>query len=142
MSSLSSKKQMKTSREVVKSNLFVRPLEENSAWKNHFEFFWPLAIPLKMCDFLLLFGSKRLLKMNAAQLILFTIFENKPKISKQISILKVIRRFDGKKAMRFWVFAFNLRVSPSRKRSVIFFSLFLQPRTPPFLHPTYNEFIR
>ena len=30
---------------VVKSNSFVRFLEETSAWKNHFEFVWPLAVP-------------------------------------------------------------------------------------------------
>ena len=29
---------------VVKSNLFVRFLEEMSAWKNHFNFVWPLYI--------------------------------------------------------------------------------------------------
>ena len=33
---------MKTSRQVVKSNLFVRFLEETSAWKYQFEFVWPL----------------------------------------------------------------------------------------------------
>ena len=37
-------KRTKTSRQVVKSNLFVRFLEETSAWKNHFEFVWPLAV--------------------------------------------------------------------------------------------------
>ena len=31
-----------TSTFLVKSNLFVRFLEETSAWKNHFEFVWPL----------------------------------------------------------------------------------------------------
>ena len=44
MSTLSSKKRTKTSRQVVKSNLFIRFLEEISAWKNNFEFFWPLEI--------------------------------------------------------------------------------------------------
>ena len=33
---------MKTNRQVVKSNLFVYFLEETSAWKNHFEYVWPL----------------------------------------------------------------------------------------------------
>ena len=28
---------------VVKSNSFVRFLEETSAWKNHFDFVWPLG---------------------------------------------------------------------------------------------------
>ena len=41
MSSLSSKKRMKTSWQVVKLNLFVHYLEETLAWENHFEFFWP-----------------------------------------------------------------------------------------------------
>ena len=45
LSSLSSEKRMKTSRQVVKSNLFVRFMEEASAWKNHFEFVWPLMFP-------------------------------------------------------------------------------------------------
>ena len=45
MSSLSSKKQTKTSRQVAKSNLFIRYLEETSAWKNPFEFVWPLINP-------------------------------------------------------------------------------------------------
>ena len=31
---------------VVKSNSFVRFLEETSAWKNHFEFVWPLVSTL------------------------------------------------------------------------------------------------
>ena len=31
-----------TSRQVLKSNLLVRFLEETSAWKNHFEFVWSL----------------------------------------------------------------------------------------------------
>ena len=39
-------KRMKTSRQVVKLNLFVRFLEETSAWKNHFEFVWPLTVLL------------------------------------------------------------------------------------------------
>ena len=43
VSSLSSKKWTKASRQVVKSNLLVRFLEETSAWKNHFEFVWPLV---------------------------------------------------------------------------------------------------
>ena len=47
VSSVSFKKQMKISlpevSKVVKSNLFVRFLEETSAWKNHFKFVWPLA---------------------------------------------------------------------------------------------------
>ena len=33
---------MKTSQQVVKLKLFVCFLEEMSAWKNHFEFVWPL----------------------------------------------------------------------------------------------------
>ena len=41
MSSLFSKKRMKTSWQVVKLNLFVHYLEETLAWENHFEFFWP-----------------------------------------------------------------------------------------------------
>ena len=32
---------------VVKSNLFVIFLEEKSAWKNHFEFVWPLPFWFK-----------------------------------------------------------------------------------------------
>ena len=44
VSSLSSKIRTKTSRQVVKHNLFVRFLEETSAWKNNFEFVWPLVI--------------------------------------------------------------------------------------------------
>ena len=47
MSSLSSKKRTKASRQVVKSNLFIRFLEETSACKNHFEFVWPLLSILK-----------------------------------------------------------------------------------------------
>ena len=43
VSSLSSKKRMKTSQQVVNLNLLVRFLEETPAWKNHFEFVWPLA---------------------------------------------------------------------------------------------------
>ena len=39
VSSLSSKKRMKTSRQVVKSNLFIRFLEETSAWKKSFRIF-------------------------------------------------------------------------------------------------------
>ena len=39
----SSKNQMKTSRQVVNLNLFVRFLEERLVWKNHFEFVWPLT---------------------------------------------------------------------------------------------------
>ena len=39
VSSLSSKKRTKTSRQVVKSNFLV----EMSAWKNHFEFVWPFS---------------------------------------------------------------------------------------------------
>ena len=38
------KKRTKTSRHVVKSNLFVRFLEETLAWKNHFEFVWPIGM--------------------------------------------------------------------------------------------------
>ena len=37
------KNRTKTSRQVVNSNLFVRFLEETLAWKNHFEFVWPLT---------------------------------------------------------------------------------------------------
>ena len=44
--SLSSKKRTKTSRHVVKTNLFVCFLEETSAWKNYFEFVWPLPTNL------------------------------------------------------------------------------------------------
>ena len=44
VSSLSSKKRTKSSRQVLKTNLSVRFLEETSAWKNHFEFVWPLPI--------------------------------------------------------------------------------------------------
>ena len=36
---------MKTSPQVVKWILFVHFLEETSAWKNHFEFVWPLIFP-------------------------------------------------------------------------------------------------
>ena len=36
------KKRTKTSQQVVKSNLFIRFLEETLAWKNNFEFVWPL----------------------------------------------------------------------------------------------------
>ena len=43
MSSLSSKKRTKTSRQVVKLNFFVCFLEEMLAWKNYFEFVWPLV---------------------------------------------------------------------------------------------------
>ena len=48
VSSLSSKKGTKTSQQVVKSNLFVRFLEETSSWKNHFEFVWPLKPYLQL----------------------------------------------------------------------------------------------
>ena len=34
---------MKTSRQVVNLNLFLRFLEERLVWKNHFEFVWPLT---------------------------------------------------------------------------------------------------
>ena len=44
MSSISSKKQTKTSLIVVKLNSFVRFLEESSAWKNHFDFVWILWV--------------------------------------------------------------------------------------------------
>ena len=39
---------MKTSRQVVKSNLFVRFFEETSACKNHFTFVWPLCTVVVM----------------------------------------------------------------------------------------------
>ena len=36
------KNEQKKSLIIVKLNSFVRFLEETSAWKNHFDFFWPL----------------------------------------------------------------------------------------------------
>ena len=42
VSSVSSKKWTKTSRQVVKPNLFVHFLEETLAWTNHFKSDWPL----------------------------------------------------------------------------------------------------
>ena len=39
---------MKTSQQVVKSNLFIRFLEETLSWKNHFEFVWPLEPYLQL----------------------------------------------------------------------------------------------
>ena len=50
VSSLSSKKRTKSSQQVVKSNLFVHFLEETSAWKNHFEFVWPLKSCIYFLD--------------------------------------------------------------------------------------------
>ena len=44
------KNRTKNSRQVVKSNLFVRFLEEMSAWKNHFEFVWLLKNSLFLKD--------------------------------------------------------------------------------------------
>ena len=43
VSSLSSKKRTKTSRQVVKLNFFVCLCEETLVWKKHFEFDWPLT---------------------------------------------------------------------------------------------------
>ena len=50
-SSISSKKQTKTHRIVVKTNLFVHFLEENDDPKNHFEIKWPLVLGLSICTF-------------------------------------------------------------------------------------------
>ena len=36
---------------VVKLNSFVRFLEETSAWKNHFDFVWPLAILTRYIEY-------------------------------------------------------------------------------------------
>ena len=43
----------KTSLIAVKLNSFVRFLEETSAWKNHFDFVWPLTTLLRMNFFFL-----------------------------------------------------------------------------------------
>ena len=53
VSSLSSKKRTKPSRQVVKLTLFVRSLDETSAWKNHFKFVYPLS-SLQIMRFLLI----------------------------------------------------------------------------------------
>ena len=45
MSPISSKNRTKTSLIVVKLNSFIHFLEETSAWKNHFDFVWPLVGP-------------------------------------------------------------------------------------------------
>ena len=59
VSSLSSKKRTKTSRTVVKTNSFVRFLEEMSASKNHFEFAWPLVVSRQIyLDFMAIFLLK------------------------------------------------------------------------------------
>ena len=68
--------------------------------------------------------------MNAAQLILFTIFENKLKsLCKQIYIIKVIRRFNGKKAMKFWGFCLQFEgVAIEKEIGNILFAVFAATR--------------
>ena len=70
LSSISSKKRTKISLIVAKLNSFVCFLEERLAWKNHFDFVWPLEIfqcaiwqslqvTLYFCLLILLFHQKQ-----------------------------------------------------------------------------------
>ena len=50
VSSISSKKQTKTRRIIVKTKLFVSFLEEITAWQFAFEITWPLALRQHLTD--------------------------------------------------------------------------------------------